>query len=485
MSISIPSYILNLVIKIAVKKIASKLDQPKGTTKAKTEDKPKIEPYREQEENESVVLFLHGFTGDPKETFKDIPDLLIDNNLVDGYDIFSIGYSSSLMPDIGAGIWSADPNINNLSEYFKTLLETRFNKYNKISVVAHSMGGLVAQNGILKLEHKEFKKIAHLLLFGTPSGGLNIPNLKVIARIKRQIKDLGSNSDFILNLRKDWDDRFHKVYPFEFKVIAGLSDEFIDRKSSLEVFEDRYRYQIEGNHASMVKANGNQDIQNPCFRLLLNDLSPVNERFKEENPFALNQFIAKNRKIVNDLDDDILALDYRGLKKIALAYDALNEDEKAIEALISHPLSKTNSDVMGLIAGRFKRKYLFGGSKSEDAVKAVEWYKKGNELAEKNEDKDQLFYHSINLAFFSIVHGDDKKAMKLHAQKALDNCNLNTTNIWEIATIAEANIYLENEEISEEYFKKVMSKTEGDIRTRSSIYLNSKFAYEALNGTEY
>jgi pimeloyl-ACP methyl ester carboxylesterase len=484
MSISIPSYILNLVIKFAVKKIASKLDQPKDPSKEKTEGK-KIESYREQEGNESVVLFLHGFTGDTKETFKDIPDLLIDNNLVDGYDVFSIGYSSSLMPDIGANIWSADPDINNLSEYFKTLLETRFNKYNKISVVAHSMGGLVAQNGILKLEHKEFKKITHLLLFGTPSGGLNVPNLKMIARFKRQIRDLGSKSDFILKLRKDWEDRFHKEYPFEFKVIAGLSDEFIDRKSSLEVFEDRYRYQIEGNHATMVKANGKKDTQNPCFRLLLNDLSPVNERFKEEHPFALNQFIAKNKKIVNELDDDILSLDYRGLRNIALAYDALNEDEKAIDTLISHPLSKTNSDVMGIIGGRFKRKYLFKGSKSEDATKAIEWYKKGNELAEENEDKAQLFYHSINLAFLSIVHGDDKKAMKFYAQKALDNCNLNATNVWEIATIAEANMYLENEEISEEYFKKVMNKTEGDIRTRSSIYLNSKFAYEALNGTEY
>lgn len=476
MSISIPSYITNLVIKTVIKKV---------TSKSTTDDKPKIESYREEEENNSVVLFLHGFTGDPIETFKNIPNLLIANDLIDGYDIFSIGYSSSLMPDIGANIWSADPDINNLSEYFKTLLETRFNNYNKISVVAHSMGGLVAQSGILKLEKKEFKKITHLLMFGTPSGGLNVANIKIAKGLKRQIKDLGSSSDFILKLRTDWNERFHDKYPFEFKAIAGLSDEFIDRKSSLEVFKDRYRYQIEGNHATMIKANNNQDIQNPCYRLLLNDLSPVNKRFQKENPFALNQFIAKNKGIINELDDDINSLDYRGLKKIALAYDALGEDEKAIKSLINHPLSNSNSDVMGIIGGRFKRKYLFKGSKLKDAVKAIEWYEKGYAIAEEKKDKDQIFYHSINLAFFSIVHSYDKEKMKHYAQKALDNCNLNSTNVWEIATIAEANMYLKNEKLAEEYYNKVMRKTKEDIRTRSSIYLNSKFAYEALYNVEY
>ncbi|MFY0630922.1 MAG: alpha/beta hydrolase [Flavobacteriaceae bacterium] len=476
MSTSIPSYILNLVIKTIVKKAASKA--------IKNKDKPQIEAYREEKENNSVVLFLHGFTGDPIETFKNIPDLLIANDLIDGYDMFSIGYSSSLMPDIGANIWSADPDINNLSEYFKTLLETRFNNYNKISIVAHSMGGLVAQNGILKLGEKEFKKITHLLMFGTPSGGLNIANFKIAKLLKRQMKDLGSKSNFILKLRANWDDRFKKEYPFEFKVIAGLSDEFIDRASSLEVFEYRYGHQIEGNHSTMIKADGNRDIQNPCYRLLLNDLSPVNERFKDESPFSLNQFIAENKKIVNELDGDILALDYRGLKKIALAYDSLSEDEKAIKALVSHPLSKSNSDVMGIIGGRFKRKYLFKGSKSEDASKAIEWYKKGYALAEENEDREQLYYHSINLAFLSIVHSHDKKNMKFFAQKALSSCNLNSTNVWEIATIAEANIYLENKKEAEKYFNKVISVTEENIRVRSSIYLNSKFAYEALNGVE-
>jgi pimeloyl-ACP methyl ester carboxylesterase len=481
MSFSIPTYILQLVIKAVTGKVFEKVAGDKKESKKG----PQIESYREEDKNDSVVLFLHGFTGDPVETFKNIPDLLIANELTDGYDVFSIGYSSSLMPDIGANIWSADPDINNLAEYFKTLLEVRFNNYKKILVVAHSMGGLVAQSGILKLENNEFKKITHLLMFGTPSGGLNVANFKILKRFKRQIRDLGSDSDFVKKLRADWKERFNSEYPFEFKVIAGLSDEFIDRESSIEVFEKRYRYQIEGNHATMIKANDNLDIQNPCYRLLLNDLSPINERFENENPFSLNQFIAKNKEIVDKLDDDIPALDYNGLKKLALAYDSLSEDEKAINALITHPLSESNSDIMGIIGGRFKRKYLFNGSKSDDATKAIEWYTKGYDLSKEKEDRKQIFYHAINLAFLSIVSSRDEESMKLYAQEALDNCDLNSTNIWEIATIAEANIYLDDDEKSKEYFTKVMNKTEDNIRVRSSIYLNAKFAYQALNDAEY
>ena len=74
--------------------------------------------------------------------------------------------------------------------------------------------------------------------------------------------------------------------------------------------------------------------------------------------------------------------------------------------------------------------------------------------------------------------------MKRYAEDALQNCNENTNNLWEIATIAEANIYLENETESKKYYEKVMAFTEEKIRMRSSIYLNAKFAYEALTGIE-
>ncbi len=480
MSFSIPLFILKLVIQIAVKKGVKALD-----SRPEKEKLGSTVAYRDIEEHDSLIIFLHGFTGSPSETFKNIPELLVADNKLDGYDIISVGYSSRFMPDIAAGIWAADPDINNLSEYFKTLMETRFSNYNKICIVAHSMGGLVAQKGILKLSKIEFKKITHLIMFGTPSGGLDIANFRIAKRLKRQIKNLGSSSDFIIKLRKEWTDRFNGVYPFEFKSIAGLSDEFISRESSLLVFQERYRYQIDGNHSTMIKANSTTDLQNPCYRLLISDLSPVQDDRFVDNSLALNKFIAANLKTVNELDDNIPSLDAKGLKKLVLALDSLSRDDDAISILKSHELSKTNTDIMGIIGGRYKRKYLFYGSKSTDALESIEWYLKAYDRAVEANDKDQIYYHAINLAFMSIVFENNKSKMKMYAEVALENCNENTNNLWEIATIAEANIYLQNELESKKYYKKVLSITKDKIRMRSSIYLNAKFAYEALTGVEY
>ena len=71
------------------------------------------------------------------------------------------------------------------------------------------MGGLVVQNGILKLEKKDLKKIKYLLMFGTPSKGLNIANFRIAKMLKSQIKNLGSASDFITKLRNDWNKKFN------------------------------------------------------------------------------------------------------------------------------------------------------------------------------------------------------------------------------------------------------------------------------------
>lgn len=482
MNFSLPPYILKLVVKMDDNNSTKSITYKKSGNK-----KAQIHSFREVEEHKSVIIFLHGFTGHPTETFKNIPELLLSEKQIDGYDIFSIGYSSSLMPDIAKNLWSADPDIDSLSEYFKTLIETRFNRYTRICLIVHSMGGLVAQNGILKLDNKDLKKIKYLLMFGTPSKGLNVANFRIAKMLKPQIKNLGSTSDFIIKLRNDWEEKFNGKYPFEFKAIAGTSDEFVSKVSSLEQFKKRYQYQIEGTHSTMIKANDETDVQSPCFRLILDSLSPIKigNQLKENNYFKLNQFIAKNMSVIDELSEDIPSLDVKGLKKLALAYDSISKDSKAIKLLENHNLSLTDTDVMGIIGGRYKRRYLFSGSKDIDAKKAMAWYNNGYDKAVQMNNKDQIYYHAINLAFLNIVYKDDKARMTSYANIALEHCDVNSINIWELATIAEAYLYLGIQVESKKYYKKVMEKTENEIRMRSSIFLNAKFAYEALAGMEY
>ena len=47
----------------------------------------------------NAIVFVHGFGGDPSETWGSFPDFLMADAILDGWDIFSLGYSSKLAPD--------------------------------------------------------------------------------------------------------------------------------------------------------------------------------------------------------------------------------------------------------------------------------------------------------------------------------------------------------------------------------------------------
>lgn len=485
MSFSIPGYITRLVVKIAAKKTIQPIIKKETGKK-----EGKIHVYRENEKKGNLILFIHGFTGDPTETFENVPELLMTDNKVLGYDIFSVGYSSSMIPDISKGIWSSDPDIDTLSAYLQTLLKTRFKAYSRICVVAHSMGGLITQHTLLNSNFSDLNRIKEVLFFGTPSNGLTIANLPIARKLKSQIKDMGSDSAFITKLRADWTARFKGNYPFLFKVVAGNSDDFISRTSSLEPFDKQYQNAIEGNHSTLVKADNDQDTECQCYRLILDSLFPgiLSERYGEVDQYTLNVLRAKKSALIDRLDMDIQSLNERGLRDLILAYDTLGRDEDAIETLGKYTFKNSNTDFMGILGGRYKRKYLYGGYKDTDANSAIKLYSQGYTIAKnayeqhrKTKDKEQLYYHAINLAFFSLVSKNDKDAMREYAQIALEHCDPSDRGIWNVATLAEANLYLGNTERQEYYYNLVLKVTQDKIRERHSIYLNAKHALEVLN----
>jgi pimeloyl-ACP methyl ester carboxylesterase len=78
-----------------------------------------------------------------------IPTLLGTDTALNAWDIVSLGYATSLLPDT-RGIWSADPDLPILALH----LNTRFDiaplaQYRSLAIVAHSMGGLVVQRALL------------------------------------------------------------------------------------------------------------------------------------------------------------------------------------------------------------------------------------------------------------------------------------------------------------------------------------------------
>jgi pimeloyl-ACP methyl ester carboxylesterase len=433
--------------------------------------------YRKKEGYNNVLLFVHGFSGSASETFGFIPQMLEENPQFRGWDIFSIGYSSDVFPSIGRGIWSVNPDITKISSYLRTLLENQFSDYDRFAIVAHSMGGLAAQRMILDLDKLNRNRLSHLLLFGTPSAGLK--KASWVSFWNTQVRDLSSDSDFIKKLRSDWNHEFNASTNFSFKTFAGTKDEFVPTESSLAPFDEKYHGIIEGNHLNMIAPKDSKDIHNQCFEIIIRTLTNQQIAHLNGNPEDINLLIGDYQAIINKFSPNPNLIGLKELTKLVFALECTNKAAEAITVLNDHPSALKDSDTLGILGGRFKRKYLLEGLQA-DLDKAFLYYNKAYKIATKAKNNRQIFYNAINIAFLYIVAHNDNPKMLQYAQIALDNCNSIHKDMWEMATMAEANLYLGNISLAEGFYREASKIAGNDIRAKQSIYSNAYLGYQAL-----
>jgi hypothetical protein len=72
--------------------------------------------------NQTAIVFIHGFSGDRKETWDRIPEVLREDARLDGWDIFGFGYQSRKRIDL-LGIWSADARLEEIAIKLKSTPE--------------------------------------------------------------------------------------------------------------------------------------------------------------------------------------------------------------------------------------------------------------------------------------------------------------------------------------------------------------------------
>jgi len=428
--------------------------------------------FRETEEATNLVLFIHGFSGEAADTFGIIPTLLIEEPKMDGWDIKPLGYTQNVKPELGKDISAGLNDINKISDYLTNSIKYKFDKYDRIAIVAHSLGGLVAQKSILELKEEFRNKISHVILLGSPNNGFSASFLKELSNQK--YADLSSEGIFITNLRKDWQDKFDNNYPFKLKVASGTEDEIVSYTSCFESFNDEYCETVQGDHLRMVKP---EDKNNDCYNLILSTLT--NTEFYNEftNNEEINLALGKYDVIVKKLLPNVDSLDNNGLKQLIFSLEGLDRKEEALQILNGHPLAANNTDLMGLLAGRFKRSYLktFDAKLAESALN---YYSKSVEIAIKEENQNQIYYHAINIAFLSIVFKNNESSMMKYAKLALDTALNARDSLWKYATIAEANMYLGDMKKAEEFYSKA-SELAG-IREKISMHTNAYTGYTHL-----
>jgi hypothetical protein len=186
--------------------------------------------------------------------------------------------------------------------------------------------------------------------------------------------------------------------------------------------------------------------------------------------------------VIKTLLPNAATIDANGLEQLIFALEGADRAGEALDIIKNNPLAQENSNLMGVIGGRFKRNYL-NTFDVADGQHAFEYYNAGLQIAERKNDHRQIYYLAINLAFLSIISQNNQELMTQYAEQALAALEKDKFNsLWKLATLGEANLYLGNFEESKTHYAAAAKMC--GLREKISIYTNAYNAYTTLMSTD-
>jgi pimeloyl-ACP methyl ester carboxylesterase len=285
---------------------------------------------RQDQPNQRAVLFVHGFMGKPDETWKapqaakSFPELLLDDPKLNDFDVFRFKYKTN--PFSG-------PPIKNIAQQLETEIDQSLTGY-QLVLLAHSMGGLVCMQYIVnRLEKAETLPVIGLLLFGTPTTGVEWVNISkialaigglkssVITTLQRllnpQLGALAVASQFLQDLHGDWILRIvNGGYPREpanrrawvpVRVVTGNEDWVVKEYSAKGVYGQIDWNPVQLDHRALVKPS---DQKHVCYKRAADFLarcrySPVADVLENLRDLSDLVWSLRETKLIRDWDFEI------------------------------------------------------------------------------------------------------------------------------------------------------------------------------------
>jgi predicted alpha/beta hydrolase family esterase len=428
--------------------------------------KEPLSQIRDDPAHHATVVFVHGFTGDGLVTWRNLADRVAADTRLSSWDLWTITYGTSWLPDV-SGIWTADADLTILAKRLGTDLGLgALARYRAVVLIAHSMGGLIVQKALLDFPAVATRTNA-VVLFGTPSDGL--VKARTLSFWKRQLADMASGGPFVAKLRSDWRQRFAANAPFSLLAVAGERDQFVPPESSIKPFPEEQQAVVFGDHISMLSPpkDDRAVVELIARRIAIGapgaDVGDAAARAIERGDF---------QRIIADNYDNYRELDRKALVRLAIALDAVGRRGDAYDVLAKR--DDLDSDALGVMAGRLKRRWLLSGRRQGDADASLAHYAKGYELAVKADNLTQAYYHGINLAFLEFVFHGDRAAAREKATKVLEICRgCEAADQWIEATKGEASLILGDEPAAFEAYRRFVGSGNDPWKV-CSTYLHAR-----------
>lgn len=249
----------------------------------------------------NLVLFVHGLNGG-QETWAysqniSFPQMLAsDPHLGGRFDIGCFNYFTTFANRYGVskGLFARlfkstkkirkNLPITEISELLRTEFEVNLDSYDKIIVIAHSMGGLVTKACILgHIDEVQATPVTGFISLAVPHSGAKIANIGSFVSSNVQLKDLSVLSDAVDKFSRDW---LRVNNPPLTKYIYGAHDLFVDKKSALAIeSQKKNSIAVDEDHSSICKPKSqNETIYKAVVKYILEIES------LSKNPLVIQEF---------------------------------------------------------------------------------------------------------------------------------------------------------------------------------------------------
>jgi pimeloyl-ACP methyl ester carboxylesterase len=182
------------------------------------------------------------------------------------------------------------PKIQVLSSALRTQINQRFRNYDDITLVCHSLGGVIARQYILEeIKAGDPLRVSGLVLFAVPNNGAELAHIgNVISLDHEQLKQLVAESDFLDILNTDWV-TMKASAKLRMKYVAGMQDRVVERKSAQLYVGNRDLDTVNRGHSDIVKPKNADD-----------DAVLILTNFLLDNPARITDVDVQLKKDVSD-----------------------------------------------------------------------------------------------------------------------------------------------------------------------------------------
>jgi len=226
-----------------------------------------------------LLLFIHGFIGGAETWLKSgnkksiLTYLEGDDQIRQQFDIAIYTYDTSIFNGVqlvtnilrffrltksrNRTNW----DIETIAGELKSQVEVTAKDYKKIIIVAHSMGGLVSKEYILRDIHNQNPKVGLYISLAVPHGGSDLATIGKIVTRHKQISDLAANNKFLKRINESW--LREKSLPKRI-YFCGNNDQIVNSVSSigLEITEPDVIYSSDDHYSILAPSRSNSHVLN-------------------------------------------------------------------------------------------------------------------------------------------------------------------------------------------------------------------------------